>query len=173
MINMLNPRIKRFGILGIGLSVNQLMVWAFDFVLYPFVIWRLGLLTGGAVMTSLSFVTCYCLIRFYDWTKKDWLGIETIKNLKESTRRSRLARATAWILKKGDPAAMIILSIRFDPFITTTYMRHGSHEFNGLAKRDWQIFIGSLFIANAYWSIAMFSGVSIAEWLWLQTKSGF
>ncbi len=157
---------KQIGILGIGLTVNQLLVWGFDYALYPFVIWRMGLIAGGLVMTVLSCVLCYSLLRFYDWSKKDWLGIEMIKGLKERDPKSWLGRVTARLLRMGDPAAMVILSVRFDPFITTAYMRHGSHKFNGLSKRDWRIFFISLLIANAYWAFVMFAGVSLIEWLW-------
>lgn len=160
------PPLERIGIFGIGFLANQVQIWAFDFVLYPFVIWYLGLLAGGVVMTFLSFLVCYLLIRFYDWTRKDWLGIETIKGLKERESSSRLARFSSWILKKGDPAAMLFLAIKFDPFITTAYMRHGSHQYNGLSQRDWKIFLGSLLIGNIYWTLAVFAGISIVEWLW-------
>lgn len=171
---MLASRSERLGFLGIGLIANQAMIWGFDVVLYPFVIWYLGLFAGAFVMTFLSFLVCFGLLRFYDWSKKDWLGIETVKSLKERESLTRLARFTSWILKKGDPAAMLFLSIKFDPFITTAYMRHGSHRYNGLSNRDWKIFLGSVLIGNAYWTLAVFAGISIVEWLWLRfTTIGF
>ena len=168
-----SPWIERLGVLGIGVLANQLQIWAFDWVLYPFVIWYLGVFLGGAVMTVLSFVLCYTLIRFYDWTRRDWLGIETVKSLKDRKAGPRIAKLTSWLLKKSDPTAMLFLAIKFDPFITTVYMRHGSHQYNGLSRRDWKIFLGSLLIGNIYWILAMFTGVSILEWLWHQVSSVF
>lgn len=163
-----SPTLHRFGIFGVGVLANKLQIWGFDYVLYPFVIWYLGPIAGALVMTLLSFLACYGTLRFYDWSKKDWLGIETVKSLKDWESSTRLARFTSWILKKGDPAALLFLSIHFDPFITTAYMRHGSHRYNGLSNRDWKIFIGSLLIGNTYWTIAVFAGISIIEWLWLR-----
>lgn len=167
------PYLERLVTLGIGILANQVQIWAFDWVLYPFVVWQLGLVFGGLIMTCLSCLLCYLLLRFYDWTKKDWLGIEAIKGLKDVKGKSWMARLSSWILRKGDSAAMIFLAIKFDPFITTAYMRHGSHRFNGLSRRDWKIFFGSLLIGNAYWTFAVFSGVSILEWLWQGVSSTF
>lgn len=163
-----SPWLERIGILGIGVLANQAQIWGFDFVLYPFVIWYLGLFAGAVVMTFLSFLVCYALLRFYDWTRKDWLGIETIKGLKERESPSWLGRLTSSLLRKGDPAAMLFLAIKFDPFITTAYMRVGSHQYNGLSRRDWKIFLGSLLIGNIYWTSAVYAGISIVEWLWLR-----
>jgi hypothetical protein len=39
-----------------------LLVYAFDYVLYPFVIWKFDLLLGGVVMASLSLVVCLLTI---------------------------------------------------------------------------------------------------------------
>jgi hypothetical protein len=44
--------------LVIGLTANQAIVWAFNFGIYPFVIYRFGILKGGVVMTVLSFIVC-------------------------------------------------------------------------------------------------------------------
>lgn len=156
----------RLAVLGVGLSANALMVYGFDYLIYPFVIWKLGILKGGVVMMSLSFLVCYLTILFYDWSKKDWLGIETVKGLKEYNGSSKAGRFASWMLKKGDAAVMVFLSIKYDPFITTAYMRHGAHEYNGLSRRDWRIFLSSVLISNVYWTFAAFAGVSAVEWVW-------
>ena len=162
---LLSPS-QRIGFFGVGHIANQLQIWGFDYVLYPFVIWRLGLFVGALVMTLLSFGVCYGFLRFYDWSGKDWLGIETLKSVKESESKSRIAQFSSWILRKGNSAAFFFLAIKFDPFITTAYMRHGSHRFNGLSRRDWRIFLGSLLIGNVYWTFTVFAGISIVELLW-------
>jgi len=51
-----------------------------------------------------------------------------------------------------------------DPFVTTTYLRHG--KFNSMSKRDWAIFMGSLIISNAYWTLECFMGITLVEWVW-------
>lgn len=159
-------RKEKFWILGVGLVGNTLITYAFDYALYPYVVWEMGIVKGGVVMTVASFAVCYLTILFYDWTKKDWLGIETIKRLKEFGGSSKFAKFTSWIMRKGDPVAMVFLSIKFDPFITMVYMRHGDNQYNGMNKRDWKIFMSSLFIANAYWTLVSFAGASVAVYVW-------
>jgi len=69
-------------------------------------------------------------------------------------------------LQKGDPAVFLFLSLWYDPFITTTYMRHGSHQYNGMSRRDWAIFMSSLLLGNGVWIFACFTGISLVEWVW-------
>ena len=158
---------ERAAILGIGLLGNSLITNGFDFVLYPWVIWQLGPLHGAAMMTVLSFLICYAYFLFYDWAKKDWLGIETIKALKEYAGDSYFARALQWAVKKGDAALLVILSVWTDPFVTVAYLRQGAHQYNGLSARDWKIFMLSLVIGNGYWSVLLITGISAAEHAWM------
>ena len=103
---------------------------------------------------------------FYDWSKRDWLGIETIKGMKGYSGESRLGRITAWVLRRSDPVVLIFLSIKEDAFITLIYLRHGCHQFNGMSLRDWRIFLSSVVISNIYWTLAAYMGISLVEWLW-------
>lgn len=150
--------------LVIGYSTNQVLIWAFDLVLYPFVIFRLGPLKGGAVMTFLSFFACVGMIKFYDWSKRDWLGIEAIKGLKGYDGEKKIGRFTSWFLKRSEPAIFLFLAIRYDPFVTTAYLRHG--RYNGMNRRDWTIFTSSSIVSNAYWTLAVYMGISLVEWGW-------
>lgn len=154
---------KRLGILGIGLLGNALMVYGFDYFLYPYIIYKYNLLKGGVIMMILSFLICILTIWFYDWAKKDWIGIETMKEIREVGGKSLLARIVQKIMHKGKWAMLIVLSIKFDPFITTVYMRHGAHQYNGMNTRDWKIFLSSTVIANLYWSLLMFGGITLLE----------
>lgn len=160
----LQSRKKRLAVMGIGYLGNAVIVYGFDYFLYPYVIWKYGTIEGGVVMTFLSFLICYLSIVFYDWAKQDWLGIETIKEVKEYDGRSMIGRFSSWILKKSDPLVLLFLSIKFDPFITTAYMRKGAEKYNGLGKRDWGIFMASLLVGNIYWTFVAFTGVSIIEY---------
>ena len=45
-------------------------------------------------MTLLSFLICWATLLFYDWARKDWLGIETLKQLRDYPGGSRFARVT-------------------------------------------------------------------------------
>lgn len=143
----------------VGVLSFKLVDNAFDYVLYPFVILKLGPAVGGIVMAALSLLDCLLLLKLYDWLKRDWLGIELVKGLRHYAGSSRWKRATAWLLGRGDGVAFVVLSLRFDPFITTAYLRHGAY--NGLARRDWKIFFGSVLISNAAWTFVCFGGIEV------------
>jgi hypothetical protein len=162
----------RIAELTCGISIKSLVSYSFDYLLYPFVIYKLGILTGGTIMMFLSLLACVILIKFYDWSKRDWLGIETIKGLKEYHGDNRLGRLTAWLLQRSEPVVFLFLSIKEDPFITMIYLRHGSHQFNGMSARDWRIFLTSLVIANIYWTLAAYMGISVVEWVWKIISGG-
>jgi hypothetical protein len=157
---------ERAAELAIGFSTKGLISGAFDWFLYPTVVYWLGIVKGGAVMTLLSMLACLVMMKFYDWSKRDWLGIEAIKGLREYEGNKRIGKLTAWALTKGDLVVFLILSVNLDPFITTTYMRHGKNQYNGMSKRDWTIFSSSVIISNAYWTLAVFMGITLGEWVW-------
>src|ERR1035437_3860318 len=95
-------RLRRALELTIGHSVNWSSGYAFDYALYPFVIWKLGFTKGGATMALLSLLICLLFLWFYDWSKRDWLGIEAVKRLREYQGESRFRKWTATILRRGD-----------------------------------------------------------------------
>lgn len=160
-----SPR-ERCAVLGIGLLANWVICNSFDYMLYPFVIWKMGVMRGGVIMLFLCFAACYAMFLFYDWSKNDWLGIETIKEIREYASQRRSNRLVSWILRQSTPVALLLLSIKFDPFVTTAYLRSGAHNYTGLGHRDWKIFISSLLIGNGYWTLASFMGVSLLEYGW-------
>lgn len=146
-----------------GVLAFKAFDYAFDYVLYPFVIYRLGLVTGGIVMAALSLLDCLLLLRLYDWLKRDWLGIEFIKDLRHYAGAG-WRRALAWLLGRGDVVAFFALSLRFDPFVTTAYLRRG--QFNGLSPRDWRIFLASVVVSNAAWALVCFGGIEAVRRWW-------
>lgn len=157
--------LRRLGELTVGHTVNAVvMIYGFDYVLYPFAIWKLGLLRGGLCMALLSLLSCLLTLWFYDWSKRDWLGIEAAKQLFDSDSKSRWRRFLQWALAKGDLPACVILSLYADPFITTACLRRGA--FNGMTARDWRIFFGSWLIGNGWWAVACFGGVQALERAW-------
>jgi len=76
----------------IGITTEEIVVSAFDYALYPFVIWKYGLLKGGAIMALLSLIVCYAVLVLYNLTKKDWFGIELIKKLREYKGKGKIFR---------------------------------------------------------------------------------
>ncbi|OGI34348.1 MAG: hypothetical protein A2259_05295 [Candidatus Moranbacteria bacterium RIFOXYA2_FULL_43_15] len=161
--------LKKFDFKAMGLGylffvgTNQ----AFDYVLYPYVIYQRGPFWGGIVMMLLSAASCLVIVLIYDLVKKDWLGIEAIKEIREEIKnlrdceKKKFRKMLAWFLKKGHWAEFLFLSLKFDPFVTTVYLRNGVKKFNGFKKEEWRIFIASVFVSNVYWTMLSFSGVEI------------
>jgi len=141
----------------VGFLTHKFFDEAFDFVLYPFVIFWLGLLWGGFVMASLSLLNCYLLLKLYDWLKRDWFGIEFVKAFRLYNGTSRWRKALAWLLNRGDAVAFVVLSVRYDPFITTAYLRHGIYS--GMTSRDWRVFLGSVLVSNLVWALCCYGGI--------------
>ena len=166
------PWQNRLTELTTGITAFKLLSYPFDYLLYPLVIYKLGIINGGLVMTLLAGAANILCLKFYDWSKRDWLGIETIKGMKGYEGESRLVKFMSGILKKSDPAAFLFLSIKEDPFITMIYLRHGSHQYNGMSRRDWRIFLGSVAIGNIYWTLAAYMGISVVEWVWRVVQIG-
>ena len=155
--------------LAVGLAANKVMVIGFDWVLYPWLIYRLGILRGGILATGLSWVTCLLTFWFYDWSKRDWLGIEAIKGLQEYVGRNPIRRWTGVLMRTSRPALFLVLTVYSDPFITTIYLRKG--QFSGLSREDWFVFNSSVVLGNAYWTVSCYLGVTALEWLWRQVAA--
>jgi len=151
--------VKRAAELATRFLTWKAVDYAFDYALYPFVIWKLGPWAGGTVMAVLSLLFCLFLLRLYDWLGRDWLGLEFVKGLRFYEGRSRWRRGLAWLVARGDFAAFIVLSVKYDPFITTTYLRRGAYS--GMKRRDWGIFLASWFVANALWIFICYGGIEL------------
>ena len=154
---------RRLAELTVGLLAWNAQDYAFDYLLYPLAIWRLGLWRGGLLMSALSLVACLLLLRLYDYLGRDWLGIEFIKDQRHYKGPSRWRRWVGWLLSRGDGVAFIVLTFKNDPFITTAYLRHESYA--GMKRRDWNVFLLSWVLSNAFWMTVCFGGVSFLRWM--------
>lgn len=156
---------KRIGILALGLTVNAAIVYGYDFAVYPYLIITYGLLLGWLYAVIGSIVLCLGTLWFYDITKQDWLGIETIKSIRDEPATGRIRRFFQNIANRGDALAFIFLCLKYDPFIVTVYMRRGSGN-HTMSARDWKIFWASIVVSNIWWGIAVFGAIEISKkWL--------
>ena len=137
---------KRLETLFVGFFVDRLVVWIIDLWIYPVVIRKYGFLQGGVYMVIISFLACYGTILIYDKMKIDWLAIEESKEAAAS-QESGLKR------KVMQGMRFILISCAFDPFWTVVYLRDGSHQYNGLTRKDWNVFIASLVVSNLFWNV--------------------
>jgi hypothetical protein len=150
--------------LAVGVTLAGSIVFVFDNVLYPLAVWKYGLMQGGLLMATGSAVLCFGAILVYDRAGRDLVGLEALKELKAYEGKRFLGRVFAWILRRGDLAALLFLSFFSNPFVATVYLRRESHVFNGMGGREWAVFVTSFVLSNASWAFACFAGVSFLEW---------
>jgi len=168
-VSKLNTHNKRAAIWAVVHAFGETTAHIFNYWIYIPVIAFFGLLKGGLTMSLLSFALSYFFVRFYDWSKTDWLGIELLKEsnygpdfLQRMSNRSKIARVlwwpfhqifrlVRWAYGKGGWAVFFVLSMYTDPFTTTVFLRR--EKFGGLGRKDWAIFIGSVIFGNFYWTL--------------------
>lgn len=152
--------------IAIGCTLFGISNFVFDYILYAMAIKYLGLLVGGGVMMLASATICFGMILAYRASKKDWLGIDAVREIKDqflnNGKKGKLGRLVAWLWRKGIFVEFIILSLKFDPFVTTEYLK-GAHGETRLDRRDWCIFMASILVANVYWALVVFAGVTVFE----------
>ena len=171
---------KRIAVIGLGYTFGNIFDYVFNYGIYIPVVAMLGPIKGGVVMAIISASTCFLFIKFYDWLKQDWLGIEVakeateygptrIRNFNVTSRIgkffwwpfSRIILVILWAVKRGGIVAFFALSMYTDPFVATVYFRKES--FSGLKKRDWMIFFASLLVGDLYWTLRTVLIIFIAK----------
>ncbi len=156
------PKLATF---GAGLLIKKSTDYTFDYLLYPAALLFLGYLWGGIAMTIASVVLNLLVIRAYDWAKRDFLLLETLKEIRASDGSHRGKRLLAKALSKGDVAAFLVLSWFEDPIVVTLYLRKGSGKFDGLSRRDWANFWASTLVSNLMWIGSLVSLIEISRLL--------
>ncbi len=173
---------RKIGTLLIGHGFKRVEEILFDWVLYGAVMaWatvHYGQLWGPVVtfttLAPLSALFCWAEIMFYDWAKKDWLGLEMLKEFRDEEKHEHwfgrmLHRITRW----GHIPAFFVLSAHTDAFITTAYFRPKHRQYHGMTRRDWGIFWSSIAVSNMYWTLRWTLIVAVISWLWLNVLAPF
>lgn len=138
-----------FAIVGSGHLLYGLFNHAFDYVLYPYAVYTLGVLTGGLLMTLLSLLQCAATLLVYERMRIDWVGGGLIDTYAQSASGSLLSRALGWLHGRQRWLTFAVLCAITDPFIVTAFFRRG--RFGRLGRRDWQLFFASVLLCNLYW----------------------
>lgn len=155
--------VHRLGLWFTGGGLYYAFVWFYDYFVFSYVIWIFGAIKGGIIMMIVTFLVDVGTLKFYDWSKHDWLALETLKNLGET--KGTLGKVFRWFHSRGAFLVIIFFSIKFNPFIVTAYLRKGAYQYNGLTLRDWIIFISSSLIGGLYWIVVITTGVSLIQYL--------
>ncbi len=158
------PFARRLGLWFGGVSAYYWGSWLYDYLFVSYILWTYGNYEGGLIIMFASVLLDLGTLKFYDWFKKDWLALETLKVTE--TREGRLGQVIKWLHNKGALITIVVLSVLTTPFIVTTFMRKGAHQYDGMSARDAVIFIASSVISNLYWIVVIGSGVSILKYLY-------
>lgn len=142
---------SRIAEVGFGHALYAAFNWFFDNVLYVFVVYQLGWLRGGALMTLLSMFQCGASLMLYERMRIDWVGAGSIARLSGLPAPTWWQRTLIWADRQGTVFIFVALCVLQDPFITTAYFRGG--QFDGLRRRDWQLFLASVLVSNGYWTL--------------------
>ena len=165
----MSPFLHRITLFLTGATTFTIINYSFDFVLYPFALYQLGVVYGFSVMVVLSFLFCWFYFLIYDYLKRDFLGIEFSKEKMNAIIASNdsigLKLFLVKILRKSHLFLFVFLSIYFNPFVAIAFRRKGNFEYNGLTAHDWRMFILSVIISNGFWATTVFAGLSFFEFL--------
>ena len=145
----------------------------FDYIFYPFVIYKAGLLKGFLIMLFFSFTFCLLFLLIYNYLKKDVFALEYSKkklsDFVDNTKGNWLKRTFRSVLRHSRVLLFILLSV-YDPFIATVFMRK-NYQYNRMTGRDWKILTLSVIIGNGIWAPTVFAGVTFTELLYRQINS--
>ena len=83
------------------MAIKKSLDYGFDYLLYPVTLLWLGYLWGGILMTAASVVLNLATIRAYDWSRRHWLLIETIKQLRDEPEGLAAHPLVNWIVRKA------------------------------------------------------------------------
>lgn len=167
---------ERLGSSGAFLIFDRMISKLFDYGLYPlmFLIFDrvlggyLGFFLAGITMTLLSLITCWAWVYFYDSLEVDLLILEDIRRLRNNgCSQEGIKGWTARILKKSNFLSFIIVSVLYDPFFTSIFMREDEESQGIRGTKAWAIFLGSVVVSNIYWWLpSFFIGTEGFEILW-------
>jgi hypothetical protein len=156
---------RKLATFGAGVAIKKSLDYGFDYALYPAALIYFGYFWGGVLMTIASVLLNLAVIHAYDWSKRDWLMLETLKELKNISEDQGVGGLVGWVLRKGDMPAFFILSWIEDAIVVTLYLRQGVNRFNGLSCRDWIIFAASTVVSNLFWTLSLVSVIEFVQYV--------
>ena len=142
----------------------------FNYPLYGWVMFKLGLVDGWLVMVAASVVQNIITFWYHENSKVDWLFAKTARDWESKTTKDSgwFRKITVRITKSRDRRfarflTFVVASINLDPTIVAAHYRK-SH-FHGISRHDWSLLFGSVMIANLWWGFRMGILVKVLEWL--------
>lgn len=144
-----------------GIGSYYFLTWIYDYLVVSACIVYFGLLKGVVIVLFMSIFIDLATLKFYDWFKKDWLALETLKDLEHN--KNFVGKLLNFVHNRNTFITVIVLSLTSNAFVVTTYMRKGSNLYNGLTARDWIIFLSSSLLINVYWAFVVGGGIEFVK----------
>ncbi len=175
LVGWLNRHKQRIGAIALGHTAKKAEEVLLDWLIYgAVVVWATstwgpikGSLVAFAIMAPFSALMCLLYLRLYDWAKVDWFGFELIKEMRdEESHEHWFGHLLHRLIRLGSIPAFVVLSIHMDPFMTTVYFRHKHLQYQGLTRKDWAIFWGSVLLSNGYWTLRWTVIYGVVLFLW-------
>lgn len=156
-----NKLIRNLKLWGTGIGSYYFLTWIYDYIVVSFLLIYLGLIKGTIVIIILSMLVDLATMKFYDWFKKDWLALESIKELDH--KKGIVGKLFSFVRGKGAFLTIIVLSLTSNAFVVTAYLRKGTSQYNGMCLRDWIVFISSSLLINIYWIFVVGGGIELVK----------
>lgn len=173
---------ERLGRWSVGHIVVRVEEYAFDYLLYPFMLYQgggalvgwlfgvfgrtapatpaIGYWVGFGLMTAASVALNLVYVRAYDRMQTDWFGFGALKRAQESLVPSRF-RAGPW-RTAARFTAFVYLSAWHNPLFATLFMRRASAPY-AMSGGDWPVFWSAVLIANLGWAGIVSGAVEAAK----------
>lgn len=145
-----------------GIGSYYVFTYLYDYFAVSLLLIYFGFVEGTIIVMVLSMFVDWGTIKFYDWIKKDWLALETLKELEY--KNNFVGKIVRYVHDKNIFVTVVVLSLLSNAFIVTAYMRKGSFQYDGLKKRDWVIFFSSSFLTNLYWVFLIAGGIEVIKY---------
>jgi hypothetical protein len=155
---------------GWRLVLYEIFNFLFNYPLYGWVMFKLGLGRGWIVMATASTVQNVATFLYHEKSKVDWLFAKTARDWEKKTTKnsSKFRKIVVKITKSRDKGfvgiiTFVIASLNFDPTIVAAHYRK-SH-FTGISRHDWGLLFSSAIIANLWWGFRMGILIEALKWL--------
>jgi len=159
-------KLKGLGIIVVGWTGNKAIESLFNYLIYPFIILKYGVLVGVPICIVSSFFFCCLTFCFYDWSQQDWLGLEKLKQIREGKVDTKIGWFASRFLRGSKWLAFFYITFQYDAFMATIFMRGGAYQYNGLSWKDKKIFLLSFIIGAIMWWPLVCGVLYGGEWAW-------
>lgn len=168
------------------LFLFEIVNFVYDIVIFPISLEKFGWIAVPPLTLGAG-IFCWIMIQFYDFKKKDFLGIESVRTemtahkeklihwietrpnyklclpfvkveIKCDSEAIKIALSNVWIVE------FLVCTFKWDAVVTTIYLREKS--FSGLTRRDWKIFCASVLMSCLFWSAVVLGAIAVYECEW-------